>query len=387
MKMEKKGPPLHTSLAMYSNIFRPMLTHAAIAHLRLHNQHILRSQKSSPQTVAAWHGAMQAQDYAWAKWAIGLRLPDATDVDVEQALSTGSLVRTHILRPTWHIVAAQDVRWMMRLTAPQIDAQSAAMQRDMGLDAAIFKKTNALIAKALEGSRHMTRSELAEVIGRAGIAVNSLRMVHIMFRAELDLLVCSGVRRGKEQTYALLDERVPPTPVLSREESLAELARRYFSSHAPATVQDFTWWSGLKVGDARTALEMIKSDLVAMPLDNLTYWMPKETALPSMLEPSAHLLPAFDEFMVSYKERGASLDSTHSAQTITANGIFKPIIVVNGRVAGVWSRTEKKNALTVELNCYAPLSDLAQAGIEQAADRFGRFLGKNEATGVSRKWG
>ena len=201
-------------------------------------------------------------------------------------------------------------------------------------------------------------------------------MVHIMFRAELDLLVCNGSRRGKEQTYALLDERIPPTPNLSREESFAELARRYFTSHAPATVQDFTWWSGLRVGDARLALEMLKSDLVSMPLDHLTYWMPKDLDLPAQMEPSVHLLPAFDEFMVSYKERGASLDPLLTAQAITSNGIFKPIIVVNGRVAGVWSRTEKQMAVGIEPQFFIDVTTAGKAGMAQAAARFGKFLGK-----------
>lgn len=353
-----------------------MLTPAIIAHLRLQNQQITRSKFATPEALVAWHGAKQAQDYTHAKWAIGLRVPDATDQTIEQAIDAGTIVRTHIMRPTWHFVAARDVRWMMRLTAPQIVLQSIAREKDLGLDPATFNRTNDLIVRALEGGRQLTRQELAAIIEQAGIVTDTHRMVHIMFRAELDLLVCNGSRRGKEQTYALLEERIPPGPVLSREESLAELARRYFTSHAPATIQDFTWWSGLKVGDARTALELIKPDLISMPLEHLTYWMPKDLELPAQLEPSVHLLPAFDEFMVSYKERGASLDPTQTALAITGNGIFKPIVVVNGRVAGVWNRTEKNSSVVIEPRLFSNVSNAEIAGITNAAMRFGKFIGK-----------
>ncbi len=353
-----------------------MLTPAIIAHLRLQNQQIARSKFTTPQALVAFHGAKQAQEYTQAKWAIGLRVPDATDQIIEQAIDAGTILRTHIMRPTWHFVSAEDIRWMMRLTAPQIVLQSNARERELGLDAETYLRTNDLIVKALEGGRQLTRQELAQIIEQAGIMADSSRMVYIMFRAELELLVCNGSRRGKEQTYALLDERVPPSRVLDREESLAELARRYFTSHAPATVQDFTWWSGLKVGDARAALEMIKPELRSLPLDNLVYWMPKDLELPEALEPSVHLLPAFDEFMVSYKERGASLDPSLSTLAITSNGIFKPIVVVNGRVVGVWSRTEKKSTVVIEHQLFNDVSTAEKQGLERAAARFGKFLEK-----------
>lgn len=353
-----------------------MLTPTIIAHLRLQNQQIAQSKFNTPQEVVAWHGAKQAQEYTHAKWAIGLRLPDATDQTIEAAIHAGTILRTHILRPTWHFVSSADIRWMMRLSAPQIANLGAAMEREMGLDATTFRRTNDIIAKTLEGGRQLTRKELAEAIEQAGIPANSSRMVFIMFHAEMELLVCNGSRRGKEQTYALLDERVPPSPEWSREESLAELARRYFTSHAPATLQDFTWWSGLRAGDARAALEMIKSGLVSMPLGELTYWMPKDLDIPNKFDPSVHLLPAFDEFMVSYKERGASLDPSKTALAITGNGIFKPIVVVNGRVAGIWSRTEKKTSVVIESQLFTELKPRENEGIARSAARFGKFLGK-----------
>jgi hypothetical protein len=353
-----------------------MLTLPAIARLRLQNQQIARSRFAAPQEVVAWHGAMQAQDYTHAKWAVGLRLPEATDALVEQAVAEGAIVRTHVLRPTWHFVAAADIRWMLALTGPVIDLQSAARQRELGLDAALFRRTNDLIARALEGGNFLTRKELAAVIERAGIGVDSSRMVYIMFRAELDALVCNGPRRGKEQTYALMDERLAPVKMPARDEALAMLARRYFQSHAPATLQDFTWWSGLRPADARAALESVKSGLAGHAVDHLQYWIPKDYDIPEGPERSVHLLPAFDEFMISYKERGASLDPAFAPQTNTFNGIFRPIVVVDGRVAGLWSRTEKKSSVVVETTFFTPVGAEKERGVEAAAGPVGPGFGK-----------
>jgi hypothetical protein len=358
-----------------------MLTLSIIAQLRLQNQLITQRTCTTPEAVVAWHGAKQAQDYTHAKWAIGLRLPNATDQTIEQAIDAGSILRTHLMRPTWHFVAASDIRWLMRLTAPQIRMLSHALEREHGLDEALFRRTNDLIVKTLEGGHQRTRKELAEALERAGIQTNSSRMVLIMFRAETELLVCNGSRRGKEQTYALLDERVPPSPMLDHKAALAELAGRYFTSHAPATVQDFAWWSGLKMSDAKAALDLIKSDLISMPLDNLIYWMPKALEWPDPVEPSVHLLPAFDEYLVSYKERGASLDPLHKARTITVNGIFKPVVVLNGQVAGLWSRTEKKSSVVIDLQLFSACSPAEKEGIAAAVERFGAFLGKEVVMG------
>ncbi|MEO6759281.1 MAG: winged helix DNA-binding domain-containing protein [Saprospiraceae bacterium] len=354
----------------------PNLSLPAIAQLRLQNQQIAGTKFHTPEEVVAWHGAMQAQEYSSAKWAVGLRLPPATDETMEAAIATGTILRTHLLRPTWHLVAAADIRWMMALTAPQIRAQSGARHRELGLDAPLLKRSNDLIARALEGGKHLTRAELAEVIAQAGIPVDASRMVYFMFSAELDAVVCNGLRRGKEHTYALLHERVPAGHVPTKEEALAELARRFFISHAPASLPDFTWWSGLRVGDARQALEAIKSELESQPVGSIAYWMPKGTEIPEKVLPAEHLLPAFDEYLVSYKDRSAILDTAQTSQVITSNGIFKPLIVVDGRVAGIWSRMEKKHHLILSKQLFIPLSARQESGILKAAERYGRFLGK-----------
>lgn len=342
-----------------------------IAQQRLHNQGIINTTFTKPSEAVAHLGAVQAQDYPMSKWAVGLRLPHATDENIEQAINEGSIVRTHILRPTWHLVAAQDIRWMLALTAPHIHQLVAYMYRQLELSEALLSRTDAIIAKALEGNNHLTRAELMTELDKEGINTSDLRSAHLMFHAELNGIVCSGAMRGKQITYALLDERVPFTKPLTREEALAELAKRYFMSHGPATLQDFVWWSGLKVSDAKAGLEMAKAVLISEKIEEQVYWFPPHT--PSFSQNTAHLLPAFDEFMVSYKDRTASLSSDNHTTAITGNGIFKPIVVVNGKVEGTWKRSIKKEKVVVETALFNNSFD--KALLNSAIEQYTHFLG------------
>ncbi len=325
--------------------------------------------------MAAWLGAMQAQDYTHAKWAVGLRIPGSTDEDIEKAIDRGDIIRTHLLRPTWHFVAAEDVRWMLALSAPQIKAACAAMNRQLGLDEAVFKRSNTIIGKALEGGKHLTREELVAELAKSGIIADNLQATHIMLWAEQEAIVCNGPRRGKKFTYALLDERVPQSKALERPDAVAELARRYFTSHAPATLSDFQWWSGLRAADARVGLEAVQALMIQEVVGDQVYWMPHDF-LPEQAAPlTLHLLPAFDEFLVSYKDRSASLDPSRKVQAITGNGIFKPVIAVNGWVKGIWQRTVKKDKVLIDRELFSELSEAEHAAFEAAAGRFGAFVG------------
>lgn len=350
------------------------MTTADIAGHRLANQGITKTVVTTAKEIVGWLGAVQAQDYAMAKWGVGLRLPGATDAVVEEALDRGEIIRTHILRPTWHFVSADDIRWMLDLSGPRVKAAIASWFRKLELDDALLRRTNRIIAKALSGGEHLTRSELMERLGKSGIRTDDLRSAHIMFGAELDGIICNGVRRGSQITYALLDERVSSAASLPRDESLARLALRYFTSHGPATVYDFSWWSGLTVTDTRRALEMVGSELEHETIDDRTYWFPEPSAKTTKKLRTINLLPAFDEFMVSYKERGASLDSAFTKAAITANGIFKPIIVRDGKVIGLWKRTLKKGKLLIEPSFFDPEETLSKDQLAAAAKPFGNYM-------------
>ena len=226
-----------------------------IAHQRLHNQRLSSTDFKRPDEVVKWLGAVQAQDYHGAKWALAQRMQGATDARIEKAFTDGAILRTHVMRPTWHFVAPADIRWMLKLTAPRVNAASRYNYRKLELDDAFFHKSNKALARALRGGKQLTRDELRKAVGHVGVATNDLlRFSHILLRAELDGVICSGPRKGKQFTYALLDERTPKSRILARDEALAELTLRYFTSHGPATLQDFVWWSGQATSDARKGL-------------------------------------------------------------------------------------------------------------------------------------
>ncbi len=352
------------------------MTRLNLAHHRLQSQRISAAPLKKPSEVVGWLGAVQSQDYAGAKWALGLRMQSATDDEIEQAFADGSILRTHLMRPTWHFVAPEDVRWLLALTAPRVHAANAYQYRRLELDKAIFKRTNAALTKALRDGQQLTRAELASVLRLAGIAASNLRLVYLIGGAELDGLICSGARRGKQFTYALLDERVPAAKTIERDEALAELTRRYFTSHGPATEEDFMWWSGLTRADVRSGLEMVKGGLVHEAVDGKTFWFATSTPPARNTSQTAYLLPNYDEYIVGYTDRSAIFDSSHSDKLdARRNPLFQYTIVINGQIAGTWKRTLVKDGVTIETNLFARLTKAENRTVALAAQRYGEFLG------------
>jgi len=348
---------------------------SAIKTLRLFNQQLISPQFNDVKSLVKYLGAIQAQDYNMAKWALGLRLPGSTDIAIEYAINAAEIIRTHILRPTWHFVAADDVRWMMELTAAHIKTAMKSSNRQLGLDEDIFKRSNEIIRKALTGQNYLTRIELCEIMNKSGINTSDLRSSHLMFRAELDLIVCNGPIRNKQSTYALMDDRVPETKKLSREEALAKLATRYFKSHGPATLADFSWWSGLSLTSAKSALNLIQSDVLNEVIDGSIYWFFDTGIAPADVK-SLDLLPAYDEFLISYKNRGASLQPGYAKDVMTNNGIFKPVILFNGEVVGIWKRLIKKDSVVVEPLFFKPVTPLQKKELLLNLKLYSSFLDK-----------
>lgn len=342
---------------------------------RLYNQKLSHTNFKTPQAVVQWLGAVQAQDYAGAKWALAQRMTDATDAALDQAFADGSILRTHLLRPTWHFVTPEDIRWLLKLTAPRVLALLGSMDRQLELDKAIIKQSNAILTKALLGNQQLSRIELESKFHERGIKTTNLRMTHFMMHAELDGIVCSGGRRGKQFTYALLEERVPQTKLLTHEEALAELANRYFTSHGPATLQDFVWWSGLKMTDARHGLELVKSQLNNETVNGQTHWFADTAPGKKDKLPVVNLLPSYDEYMVGYTDRSAIFDISHTDKLDSRGSVLAQYtIVLHGQVVGTWKRTLKKNAVMIELSPFARLSKAEYQAIVVETKRFGEFL-------------
>jgi DNA glycosylase AlkZ-like len=349
-----------------------------LIHRRLRNQHLVKASLRDPAEIVGWLGAVQSQDYFGAKWGLGLRARGLSDADVDRAFDAGAILRTHVLRPTWHFVTPRDIRWMLALTAPRVHQAMAYHQRYCELDGRTIARGRAAIARALEGGRVLTRTEIAAVLDRAGIEASGHRLAHIVMKAELDAVICSGPRRGKQFTYALLDERAPDAMTLARDEALAELTRRYFTSHGPATVRDYAWWSGLSIRDARAGIASVTPALLQETIDDRTYWFVESSARTRAATSSAStawLLPNYDEYMIAYKDRDPVV---HLSQAASGKGfgseIFSHLLVIDGLLAGTWRRTPNKGDIVVKVTTYTKLSRVAKEAVAAAAERYGRFV-------------
>jgi hypothetical protein len=354
------------------------LTDLNIAHHRLRNQRLIGPPFQNPEAVVRWLTAVQSQDYAGAKWAIAQRVKGVVDSQIDQLFNAGKILRTHIMRPTWHFVMPADIRWLLKLTAPRVNAVSAYYYRKLELDPALFRRSNAAIAKALRGGKHLTRTDLAAVLKRAGIDADGLRLAYLVLRAELDAVICSGALRGKQFTYALLDDRVPAYETLERDEALAELTRRYFTSHGPALLRDYAWWSGLKMADVKAGIEMATAHLNHETVDGKAYWFGSLGTDPKIGTPMIRLLPNYDEYLIAYKDRSASFDPSLQKQLRpNDNVLFSHIIVMNGQVIGGWRRTLKNDAVTINATLLLKLTRAETSALRIAAEGYGRFLGKS----------
>ena len=350
------------------------MTPAQLVQRRLRSQRLAATTFTDPANVVRWLGAVQAQDYLGALWAVGLRTRGATEQSVEQAIARGDFVRTWPMRGTLHFVAAADVRWMLSLLAARVVAASAArLAKDFGLDARAVGRAGEVASRALEGGRRLTRDALYRTWDRARISTAGGRGLHLVGRLAQGGVICLGPREGKQQTVVLLDEWVPPAPSPSRDEALAQLALRYVASHGPATTQDLAWWSGLTVADATRAIDFVRGDIESDQIEGRTYWLPRhDTAVRAASR--AFLLPAFDELTVAYRDRSHLVSDEH-ARRAEGMGLLSPALVVSGRVVGHWARTLGKGRVGFTWKPFGPLRPSARRSVGVAARRYAAFLG------------
>lgn len=343
---------------------------------RLFNQCIDGEKFEKPEEVVRWMGALQAQDYQQSLWAIGLRTQSATVADVEQAIAHRKIVRTWPMRGTLHFVPGEDAKWMLSLSASRMLANDRRRLAQLELDETIMERCKELFYDALKGNQRLSRPNMMQLLEDAGISTQGQRGYHILWYLSQTGLICLGPMQDKQQTFVLLDEWVPHSRAFSREESLAELARRYFTSHGPATIHDFAWWAGLTVADARLGLEEAKSELVKDQVNGKEYWMIGDTRDQRAYDaPRVYLLPGFDEHLLGYKDRSAVLAAEHASKIVPGNnGIFFPTMVVAGQVMGTWKRRLNKNALEVVLDPFTQL-DASEGSVMEAAQCYSNFMG------------
>lgn len=341
---------------------------------RLANQLVSRPAFRDPADVVRSLGAVQAQDYAGGLWAIGLRTKGATEATVEDAIARRTIVRTWPMRGTLHFVAAEDVRWILPILTPRVIAGAQGRFRQLGLDAATFTKSARVAEKALVGGNVVRRDKLYEIWNAAGIATHESRGLHLVGVLSQQGLLCFGPRAGKQQTFTLLEEWIPASRTLERDAALGELARRYFASHGPATVQDFAWWAGLTITDARAGLESTKSALQSADVDGRTFWFTGSSPAKGKSD-AAFLLPPWDEYTVAYRDRSDILDPKYARRVNAGGGILSPVIVVRGRVVGTWKRTIRKDTVTVQPMFFSAANAADRALVAAAVERYAEFLG------------
>jgi hypothetical protein len=350
-----------------------VMTGAEIASGRLRRQLIEGAEPTSPADVVRTLLAVQGQDYLASLWAVALRTPDATERAVEASIARRELVRTWPMRGTLHLVAAADARWMTELLAPKVIRRMAARHRQLGLDEQVFDRGRAALTAALQGDRQLTRPEANKVLEGVGIPADARRN-HIFGYLSQRSVLCIAARQGKQPTFALLEEWAPAARSLPPQEALAQLTLRYFGGHGPATEQDLMWWSGLTATEVRAGIAMVAPDLEETVVGGVSYWSGPGPA-PALDRARVHLLPSFDEYLLGYRDRSASLDLANATGVNPGgNGIFNPLVVIGGRVRGTWKRTIKRDRVEIVATPFDRFTKREQRSIATEAERYGAFL-------------
>jgi Winged helix DNA-binding domain len=342
---------------------------------RLANQQISVQKFERPAQVVSWLGAVQAQDYLGGLWALGLRLPKANEAEIEKAISDRAIVRTWPMRGTLHFVAAADVRWMLKLMTPRILAAAAHRRRQFELTEAALARCGALFVKALEGGRQLSRIDMYQVLEHGKITTQGGRGLHILWQLAQQGLICFGGRRGKQHSFALLDEWVPNAESLEHDEALQRLTSRYFTGHGPATLQDFVWWSGLSVSEAKRGLEMVGGVLEPVDVGPRRYWMARDLPSKKAHTGGLHLLPDFDEYLVGYQDRALALQRIRLSKTaLDGFEILSHTIVSNGQIIGLWKRVIRHSQVHIGARFVSPPTSSEKQRLRAEADRYGKFL-------------
>jgi hypothetical protein len=344
-----------------------------ILHQRLHNQGLVHTRFKNPHDVVENLCAVQAQDFSGAKWGVGLRLKSANDETITEAFNDGRILRTHVMRPTWHFVSPKDIRWMLELTGPRVKKIMNAYNNQLGLSESTFEKGKKVIEKALKTHTFLTRQELKKEFVAEGIQTNVQKLALLVMRAEMDGLITSGPMRGKQFTYALMDERAPRGKIMSREKMVTALVERYFDAHGPATLHDFTWWSGLTLADAKEGVARARG-LASVEFNGHPFWHAKNQKSFQNNEKSAFFLPNYDEYTIGYWSKRALYLPTKT--TLFSGSGFYHAAVYNGMMVGMWKRSIAKNHFSIQTKLITPLRGSEKEALREAAQKYGAFFGK-----------
>jgi hypothetical protein len=353
------------------------MTYSDIIYHRLINQKLAKHNFTKPAEVVSYLGAVQAQDYPAAKWALMQRLNNFTDAELDKAFNEGKILRTHLMRTTWHFVTPEDIMWMLPLTARRVSTAINHQHRELKIDNASWERVIKIFERELCKNNYQTRAALEDIVRKEKVVKKEIRFNYILHRAEAEGIICSGPKHGKQYTYALLNERAPKSLALSKEEALTRLVEKYFVSHGPAMLKDFTWWSGLSLGEAKAGLEAAKRKLSCKVIGGNEFWFSGSLEMKKVEIPQVMLLLNFDEYVVGYKDRGAILDSKQFSRLgPKANAVFHHCLIIDGIIFGIWRRSPKKEKVVLEIASFNKLTDSQKNALEFEAEKYGKFFGK-----------
>jgi len=347
----------------------------AIARWRMHTLRLSGQTYPSPPAVVAGLLAVQSENHPQASWAVATRTPGITEAEFARLFDDGVILRTHVLRPTWHYVRPDDIRWLVELTAPRVNRQFVQLQRILGVDDAVLDASAQVITDALAGNVHLTRDAMGERLRDAGLPADGQRLGVMMANAELSALVCSGAMTGRHHTYALLDERAPQARRLDRDEALAEIVLRYFTGHGPATERDLAYWATLTLTDIRAGLADVADRLDHVEHDGRTYWFGQPPPDGGPVSPRGHLLQILDEYHNGYQDSRHVLDV--DGLVPGGRGATVGMTLVDGQMVGDLRRTVRTNEAVFEIRLFRDLDDGELEALHAAGDRYGRFLDLN----------
>jgi hypothetical protein len=354
---------------------RKVITAHDIARWRLESQHLVAPYAASASAVVSGLLAVQAENASQAAWAVACRTRHPDAADLAGLLATGEVLRTHVLRPTWHFVSAVDAAWLLELTAPRVRPVVARQLTEVhGLDEAAVERATSTVLDTLRETPDRTRDELAEALRERGFDITGQRLMLLLARAELDRLVCSGRPREATHTYARFVDRVRNPVRLDREEALGELALRYFTGHGPATERDLAYWATLTVTDVRRGLAVAQDRLESFEHDGRTFWHAPGGAPPSgRPEPAGHLLQILDEMYRGYQDSRMVLDVAGAVPTGRETAIG--IALVDAQMVASMKRTVGRRVVFDVVPYRRELAPGEPEALEETARRYGAFLG------------
>lgn len=354
-----------------------------IAIERLESQHLGSDKIRSSSKLVSWLVAIQAQEYEGAKWSIGLRLRNKSDKYVENALKSKKIVRTWVNRGTLHFVNSKDVKWMLKLLAPRLIKRNSRRYRELGLDEEILNMAETILEDAVSGNKGIRRSELREILKENNISTDGQRFAFMLQRASLDGLIHQGISVKNDPLYHSLKNL--PSTHMTKDEALEEISKRYFYSHGPATLKDFVWWSGLTVKEAQAGLKSVEHELTKYEIGNKIYWTEIGRKLRDQALPNVKIIPQYDDYLLGYQDRGASIDERTKILLKQKYGIFNPVILVNGTVTGTWKREINKNKVIFKLNHFRPLNRQENEALLTEIDDYSIFIDK-ECAGIENSF-